>query len=264
MPRKKSCLLSLEKEKTKVDVVIHESNLPDADGSKRCYGSVSRRKVSVASILKEMEDNHASIMSKETMLYVAQELSRHMMDKLSKGCAVELLDFGTVYPVLKGSISRSDTPSKIASQFDVGFTPSEEARKAVGNLVVREVCDVAVQHYIFSVCELSMKDVTMNEVIVDQMVRINGKAIKLGGNSYGLYVAAVPEKWNGRLPAREKWIAQERIFTNMPSKIEFFLENVQEGTYVFIVETSLSAGGKPLKNSVIVHSKVVRAKGLGD
>ena len=260
MPRKKSCLLSLEKEKTKVDVVIHESNLPDADGNKRCYGSVSRRKVTVASILKEMEENHASLMSKETMLYVAQELSRHMMEKLSKGCAVELLDFGTVYPVLKGSISRSDTPSKIAGQFDVGFTPSEEAHKAVGNLVVRDVCDVAVQHYIFSVCRLSMKECAVNEVVADDMVRIIGKAIKLGGDTYGLYVAAVPEKWSGRLPSRDKWIEQDHIFTNRPSKIEFFLENVQEGTYVFIVETSLSARDKPLKNSVIVHIKLVHVK----
>ena len=122
-----------------------------------------------------MPRKKSGLLSKETMLYVAQEFSRRMMDKLSKGCAVERLDFGTVYPVLKGSISRSDTPSKIARHFDVGFTPSEEARKAVGNLVVREVCDVAVQHYIFSVCELSMKDVTMNEVIVNRMVRIKGK-----------------------------------------------------------------------------------------
>ena len=122
-----------------------------------------------------MPRKKSGLLSKETMLYVAQELSRRMMDKLSKGCAVELLDFGTVYPALKGSISRSDTPSKIAKHFDVGFTPSEQARKAVGNLVVREVCDVAVQHYIFSVCELSMKDVTRNEVIVNRMVRIKGK-----------------------------------------------------------------------------------------
>ena len=32
------------------------------------------------------------------------------------------------------------------------------------------------------------------------------------------------------------------------------------GSYVFIVETSLSADGKPLKNSVTVHSEIVQVE----
>ena len=44
------------------------------------------------------------------------------------------------------------------------------------------------------------------------------------------------------------------------------MDGIKEGRWVFIVETSLSAGGKALKKSVLVHSKpvtIVSARKLG-
>lgn len=257
MPKKKHSLLSIEEPETPVDVVVRDSNLPSPDGKVRQYGSIVHRKATVRSILAEMEGNHQTFVSKETMLYIAEELNRRMMEKFKRGCSVELLGFGTIFPTIKGSISETDTPGKIKKQFDVGFTPSENARNALKNLTVFRVRRPSVQHIIFSIVNI-FKPEEKNLLEPGCIARMTGKAIKLGGEKSGIYAALVTENWNGKLPARENWIQMNHVTQNKPSTLEFYAEGLSQGFYVFIVETSLSAGGKELKNSVIIHSNVVQ------
>ena len=178
-----------------------------------------------------------------------------MMEKFKRGCSVELLGFGTIFPTIKGSISETDTPGKIKKQFDVGFTPSENARNALKNLTVFRVRRPSVQHIIFSIVNI-FKPEEKNLLEPGCIARMTGKAIKLGGEKSGIYAALVTENWNGKLPARENWIQMNHVTQNKPSTLEFYAEGLSQGFYVFIVETSLSAGGKELKNSVIIHSNV--------
>ena len=259
MPRKKQSILSIEEHKTPVDVVVRNSNLPSPDGKVHQYGSIVHSKATVRSILAEMERNSQAFVSKETMFYIAEELSRRMMEKFKRGYSVELLDFGTIFPTIKGSISETDTPGKIKKQFDVGFTPSDNARDALKNLTVRKVRRPQVQHCIYYI-ENMFKPEEKNLLQSACMARIIGKAIKLGGEKSGIYAAAVGENWNGKLPVRENWIKMKHITQNKPSALEFYVEDLSPDFYVFVVETSLSAGGKELKNSVIMQTGAVLVK----
>lgn len=263
MPRKKEGLLDFKEAPSKVNVTVRESNLTGENGKGTLYGSISRRKVSVKSILTEMEDNHASIVSKELLFYLAQELSSRMMNKLRHGYAVELLGFGTVFPTMKGSLGPNDTPSKIESHIEVGFTPSKQSRNAVKSLKVGHVFKVSAQHVIYSVSELLVEGAETNVIRCGRMAVIKGKAVKMGGDVYALYAAPVDESWDGNLPVRNEWIKIEHIAMNTPSQIEFAVEEIKPGTYIFIVETSLSAGGKPLKKSVVINSGIVKAIARG-
>ena len=263
MPRKKPSIFEIQEEKTRVNVTIQESNLQQTNGKPRLYGSISRRKITVRAILAEMEKNHHQLVSKELMFYVAEELSKHMMDKFKKGYAVELLDFGTIFPTMKGSIKATDTPSVIKKHFDVGFTPSKQAYAALKNYEVAKVRNVSVQHCIYSVCDLCPSERRRNSILTGRLGLIKGKGIKLGGNTSGLYAVPVPEDWKGySLPARTQWIPITNIVSNKPSELEFYAPELKPGTYVFIVETSLSAGGKPLKNSVIARSEIVQVEAM--
>lgn len=261
MPRKKPDLLDIEEAKTKLNITLQHSNLSGEKDADVMYGTIRCKKVSVRSILYEMEKNHSAVISKELMYYVAQELSERMMRKLKEGCAVELLDFGTIFPTMKGRIKKGDTPSIIKKHFDIGFTPSKEAKKVIQNYELGSVYKVDTQHYIEYARDIFDRSHPKNVLTKDGYVRLSGKALKLGGDVYGLYAAKIDEKFaeNSELPIpdRKYWIKQENIFTNLPSKIEFYLQNLEAGYYVFVLETSLSAGGKPLKESVLVKSGVV-------
>lgn len=257
MPRKKPSILSIEEPKTKVDVTLKHSNLSSEKSEKVLYGSIDYKKVTVRQILAEMEYNNSTNMSKELMFYVAEELSNRMMNKLRQGRAVELLDFGTIYPTLKGKIKAGDTASKIKEHLDIGFTPSKEAKAALKNLVVGNIKQVRPQHAIFSVIDIMDKENKRNTLKIGKIGRINGKALKLGGPESGLYAVKTEKEWLGPPPNKESWIHLEHVFTNLPSKLEFFVEGLEPGKYILIVQTSLSAGGKPLKKSTIVISDVV-------
>ncbi|MCR4627824.1 MAG: hypothetical protein K5640_09300, partial [Treponema sp.] len=154
MPRKKPSILSIEEPKTLVDVTIKESNLTGSSEKTHLYGSIEYKKVTVRQILGELEKNNSSLASKELMLYLAEELSKLMMNKFKKGYAVELLDFGTIFPTMKGSLSKADTPSLIKKHFDVGFTPSKQAKAAVENYEVGNIRGVSVQHRIFYIKDM--------------------------------------------------------------------------------------------------------------
>ena len=106
MPRKKPSILSLEPIKTKVNITLQKSNLDGDDDNPRLYGSISRKKVTVRSVIAEMSKRSNLPLSKELMFYVAEELSSRMMEKFKEGYSVELLDFGTIYPTMKGSIKQ--------------------------------------------------------------------------------------------------------------------------------------------------------------
>ena len=257
MPRKEPSILSIEEPKTKVDVTLKHSNLSSDKSEKVLYGSIDYKKVTVRQILAEMEYNNSTNLSKELMFYVAEELSNRMMNKLRQGRAVELLDFGTIYPTLKGKIKAGDTASKIKEHLDIGFTPSKAAKAALKNLVVGNVEQVQPQHEIYSVIDIMDEEHQENTLKIGKIGRITGKALKLGGHESGLYAAKAEKKWSGQPPNKESWIRLEHVFTNLPSKLEFFVESLEPGTYILIVQTSLSAGGKPLKESVIVTSDVV-------
>ncbi|MCR5623385.1 MAG: DUF4469 domain-containing protein [Treponema sp.] len=274
MPRKKPDLLSVGKQESAVDITIRKNNLKAEGRRDSVYGSVEHRKISVRAILKEIEEKSSSAMSRDLMFYMAQELSRRMMEKLRQGYAVELLDFGTIYPTLKGSLEEDATRADIRKHFDVGFSPSREAKKAVGSLVVGDIHKVRSQHDIFSVTDLFNRENPEGTVTENAYVRIRGKALKLGGSQSALYAVRLNDDFAGEtagvapdvasdlvpamLPPREDWIRQDRIYTNKPSCLEFCMEGITKGNYVFVVETSLSAGGKSLKQSVSVHSGVIR------
>lgn len=261
MPRKKPGILSLEPMKTKVNVTLQKSNLGGDDDNPRLYGSISRKKVNVRTVIAEMAKYGNLPISRELMFYVAEELSRLMMDKFKEGYSVELLDFGTIYPTMKGSIKHNDTPSAIKKHFNVGFTPSKEACSAVKNMEVGGVFDVEVQHCIYSVHDPRPAVKSRNRIISDRIGEIKGKGIKLGGAVSGLYVVPVSENYDfQRLPERARWIAITNIITNKPSTVLFYAPKLAPGSYLVILETSLSTGNKPLKKSVVIPSELVQVE----
>jgi len=222
MPRKKPSILSIEEPKTKVDVTLKHSNLSSDKSEKVLYGSINYKKVTVRQILAEMEYNNSTNLSKELMFYVAEELSNRMMNKLRQGRAVELLDFGTIYPTLKGKIKAGDTASKIKEHLDIGFTPSKEAKAALKNLVVGNIKQVRPQHAIYSVIDIMDEEQQENTLKIGKIGRITGKALKLGGHESGLYAAKAEKKMGRPAPEQRKLDSLRACIHESPVKARIF------------------------------------------
>lgn len=258
MSRKKNGLTDFTPLKERVNVTLHKSNLKGTDDSPVYYGKIRKKKLNIITILNEMQENNQSLISKETMFYIASELSSRMMKKLSEGYALEMLDFGTLFITMKGQIEKDARPKEIAKHFGIGFTPSKEAVEAVQNFEVSAVFDVGAQHCIRKVCVACMEETENGVILAGCVARIFGKAIKLGGADSGLYLAPVNK--NGNAADRTSWIKIEGIYSNVPSRIDFMVppEIDTSRQYKVIVRTSLAAGGKPMKTAVECESGAVQ------
>ncbi|MDO5773782.1 MAG: DUF4469 domain-containing protein [Spirochaetales bacterium] len=241
-----------------VNVTIHKSNLKGTEENPVYYGKIRQRKLNVITILEEMQKDNATVLSKEVMFYIASELSKRMMNKLSQGYALEMLDFGTLFITMKGEIKRTDKPKEISKHFGIGFTPSKQAEEAVKDFEVRAVLDVSEQHYIKKICIASVNETEPNIIQAGRIARIYGKALKLGGNVFGLFLAPIDNN-EEIIPDETKWTQVENICTNRPSQIDFIVpEKINKAeNYKIILRTSLAAGGKPMKRSVAIESSIL-------
>lgn len=241
-----------------VNVTLHKSNLKGTEENPVYYGKIRQRKLNVMTILEEMQKDNASVLSKEMMFYIASELSKRMMSKLSEGYALEMLDFGTLFITMKGEIKKTDKPKEIAKHFGIGFTPSKQAEEAVQDFEVRAVLDVSEQHYIKKICIASINETEPNVIQAGRIARMYGKALKLGGNEFGLFLAPVDNN-EEVIPDETKWAQVKNICTNCPSQIDFIVpdEINKNEKYKIILRTSLAAGGKPMKHSVDIESRVL-------
>lgn len=241
-----------------VNVTLQKSNLKGTEENPVYYGKIRQRKLNVMTILDEMQKDNASVLTKETMFYIASELSKRMMSKLSKGYALEMLDFGTLFITMKGEIKKTDKPKEIAKHFGIGFTPSKQAEEAVKDFEVKAVLDVSEQHYIKKICIASINETEPNVIQAGRIARMYGKALKLGGNEFGLFLAPVDNN-EEVITDETKWVQVKNICTNRPSQIDFIVpdEINKNEKYKIILRTSLAAGGKPMKHSVDIESRVL-------
>lgn len=259
MSRKKNRLTDFTLPKERVNVTLYKSNLKGTDDSPVYYGKIRKRKLNIITILNEMQKHNQALLSKETMFYIASELSVRMMEKLSEGYALELLDFGTLFITMKGQIDKNARPKEIAKHFGIGFTPSKEAVEAVQNFEVSAVFDVDAQHYIRKVCVASVEETENGVIVAGRIARVFGKAIKLGGADSGLYLAPV-DSYGNTVRDSTQWTKIEVICSNVPSRVEFVVPSDIDISkrYKVVIRTSLAAGGKPMKTAAECESGVIQ------
>ena len=260
MPRKKH-VLGLQKSKESINVTLHQSNLKtDSTGHKVLYGKVRQRPCTIKTILADMEKNQTGCLNKDTMYYAACEIANQMMYKLKQGYSLEMFGFGTLFITMKGSIPSNATPSEVAKHFQIGFTPSEEAKKAVQNFEVANILHVQEQHYINTVCTARASETEKNVICKDDIARITGCALKMSDPDHSLYAAPLNNA-KEIVPDTSKWILLSKIITNLPKQIEFIVPNgLKDDEYKIVIETNLSASGKTMKENIRIVSDIVSIK----
>ena len=255
MPRRKE-ILGVPKSNILVDVVMHKSNLNESS-----YGTIECRKVNITDIINKLGDNHHLAVAKEIAKYIADMFESQLLKELQSGHAVELFGLGTIYPCIKGEVKKTDRPKELEKRLTTGFTPSKKANEAVKSLNVRSVKEAVKQHFIACVKD-KCEAYKLNTIGKNNLAVIKGKAIKLSSDLEGLYAVKYSSIYsNDYIPSRKDWIKIEHVIQTSQSEIEFVAEELDVGSYQFIVECAYSAGGKELKTKVPIISEAVNITG---
>ena len=222
------------------------------------YVSLDKKMVNVKTQLRLIMDKYgidASDMSR--MLEVYQNM---VVDLLSKGYSVKILDLVTVSPTVRGSVDSSTAAASQSVGVKVSSLP--KLTKAVEDLTIstiEEASSVSAE-----ISEIEGKGTADGSIVAGKSIRVVGKNLKTGVEGDGVYFVSADE--NGSINMdRSSWIKAEPfdILTNMPSELIVAVPStLSAGKYVIIVETRYVNAKSKRKDPLFAQSKIFDVKTL--
>lgn len=242
-----------------VNVTVHKNHLKkDAAAS---YAKVKRNKAGLGAVVQEALKN-SSTLKLDGMMAAALLLKQAILALLQLGHAVDVLNLGTFYLTASGNIE-SDNPDVTAiPDISLGFTPSEEALRAVSGVVVDTATREETEPVIEQV-EDRFTYKTGDTLTAGKTAMIHGRNLRIAGNENEVGVFFALETDGNYDTSGNGWIQvkESELGTNLPKTLDFNLPaGLQSGKkYRLIIKTASSARGKRINKTVrtIVYDKVI-------
>ena len=217
------------------------------------YAKFDRNTVNINNLIARIQKKEIgtnAIMTKHTVSLLKAEI----LEALSRGESINLLDLGTLYIKADVEIKGNDTESADIMGFKVKFTPSKITKEAVSKIEIKKIVIANKNPIINTITDLYTGEETR---VFDPkaVIRLEGKRLKITGDEGGIFFA---QSTNEGKPASDNtiWIKAERIIRNENSTVEFFLPPAltAETPYCIVLKTK---GNTAKKSYFVTHSDVV-------
>lgn len=185
-------------------------------------------------------------------------IKAEILEALSRGEAVNVLDLGTLFITADASAESGNTADLTVAGFSAGFTPSALTNSTLKSLSVRKVTISDNSPSIEQLFDTYTEEVC-DEFPAGTRVRVAGSHLKLGGETHGLYLC--PSDGGGIQDDETQWtpIEENLLKVNLARKIEFIIPCGQAaGPYRILLRTSYAGGAKSLKTVHTVQSGIIR------
>ena len=229
------------------------------DKGNKYYAKFDRTTINIDHLIARIQKKEVgtnAIMAK----HFASLFKAEILEALSRGEAVNLLDLGTLYITTNGKVS-GDTPGTASIEgFQVKFTCSKLTNEAVSSLGIKKIVMADTNPIIGEMTDLYTGMVGF-EFTAQKSMRIEGTRLKISGDEGGVFFAPATEKGNPD-EDESKWIKVEKLIRNVAKTLEFFLpDSLDTATsYCIVLKTNSTKGNLTKKNYSTVHSEVVTIK----
>ena len=232
-----------------VNVTIHKNYLREGDNS---YAKVQRTTAGMDNVIATIL-NHTKVFDQASLVATVMLFKEAILELLTQGAAINLFELGTLYPCAQGNIPSSNPNISEIPNLSLGFTPSQEALKAVGKADISMAKPEETLPQISHIEDLATHS-TDYTVSAGHAVRITGRRLRIAGDEtqVGLYFAQQTD--NGKMNENEaEWVKADNsdFFKNTPTYLELFLPGTLEsGKSYFIVIRTASGHGKTINKTV--------------
>lgn len=224
-----------------VNVTVHKNYLRDDNSS---YAKVRRRKAGINHVIARILKMPGAL-DKATLFHAAMLFKDGFIEMLKNGHAVDVFELGTFWLSSNGSIAGESPAAADIPAMSLGFTPSAEVLAQLAGVEVGEAVRESTEPVI-TVVEDRYTFMTDGSVTKGKPVRVAGSRLRVaGGEDTGIFLAPSDGK-GGYATDRDSWLKAERIGTNDPSTLEFYLPDGTEvgETYALIVRTACGRGSR--------------------
>jgi len=236
-----------------ISLKLHPIAFRDGMG---CYGTITRNTANMDNIIARISKKDTGL-SDYTVKHVVYLLRDEIIEALRTGQSVDMFGLGTMFFAPDGAIKGDNpTPSSIP-RITPRFTMSQLAGEIAAGQKVDRIEIGSGAPRIDSVTDLftGKNDGTLT---AGKTVRISGSALKIGGTGSGIFLVAAAA--DGEPDSDESnWISVQRIVTNKPGSLEFWLPpEVSPGSWSIALRTSFLSAKTERKSAVTVFSKPVQ------
>ena len=220
------------------------------------YAKFDRTTVNIDHLIARIQKKEVgtnAIMAK----HMASLFKAEILEALSRGEAVNVLDLGTLYIKTNGTI-KGDTPETASIPgFQVKFTCSKVTNNAVSALGIKKIVMSATTPVIGTMTDLFTDEET-SEFTAGKAVRIEGDRLKVMGDEGGVFFAPATDKG---IPVADEgqWIKVDKLIHNRSKVLEFFLPAslVSDTPYCIVIKTNSTKGNTTRKSYSVVSSGIV-------
>lgn len=232
-----------------VNVTIHKNYLKEGDNS---YAKVQRTTAGMDNVIATIL-NHTKVFDEASLVATVMLFKEAILELLALGAAINLFELGTLYPCAQGNIPSSNPNISEIPNLSLGFTPSQEALKAVSKADISMAKPEETLPQISRIEDLSTHK-TDCTITAGQPVRITGRNLRIAGDEeqVGLYFA--PQNDNGKINDNEaEWlkIDDSSFFKNTHTYQELILPaTLESGKSYFIVIRTASGHSKTINKTI--------------
>lgn len=218
--------------------LTHHKNYFNAEASD--FLRVQRNTADIEGLIAAIEQRETGV-NRFMVMHCATLLKEAVISKLQLGNAVDLFGLGTFYIT---AFPSKDDPAQ--TKLSVNFTPSQEARDAVSNVIVTMTKEENTDPRIASLKNLYTQQ-EGNTLSANYSVRISGSRLRIAGDEKlaGIFFAPCDDTGTHDTTGAN-WIQvkENDIETNKPTELSFFLpKTVTAGRYRLLVKTAANANG---------------------
>ncbi len=225
---------------------------------RKYYARFDRDTITMEQVIARIQKRELG-MNALMVQHITGLIKAEILEALSRGEAVNVLDLGTLFITADASTESGNADDIIVAGFSAGFTPSALTNKTLKSLSVRKVTVADNTPCIEQLFD-TYTEVPCDEFPAGTRVRMAGSHLKLGGDTHGLYLC--PSDDSGSIPDDEsRWIPVDEnlLKVNLARKIEFIIPRGQAaGAYRILLRTSYAGGAKSLKTVHTVQSGIIR------
>ena len=222
------------------------------------FGKFERKTIGTNTLIARIQKHKAGT-NELALQQSASFLKEEILEALSRGEAVNVLDLGTLYIAPKGTYDGKSIDAD-KNQLLVRFTPSQIAQDSIAKIGIKEIEVVSVSLVISRVTDQFSKS-TEGEVSKGRTVLITGDRLKIAGEKGGVFLCPVDENEKA-VTDESQWILCPVITRNTMKNLEFFVPDEAESgeRYKILLRTYYSSCKNLSKNAKECFSEIVVVK----
>lgn len=227
------------------------------ENGKKFYGRFESDHLSNENVIARIQKKNPG--ADEIIINASESyIKREIIDAVSEGKSVSVIGLGTFSLCVSGSVANDSSAEVSEMAIGIRFTPSQELKDAAASVKIGKVVFSDTAPVISKIVNWFTGESTA-ELTEGKNVVLEGKRLKIGDETSGLFLAPVDSSGNADDDESLWTDCTSLVRQNLPKKIDFYLPSSAKAGDKFriVIKSNYLNGSSKRKVNIYTYSDVV-------